>query len=338
MGYSREGLEAMTKDQLKGIATDAGLEVAGQKKSDFVDAILAGTEGEEFEGTDEETNTEAPVAVEKEVFHLADGSECSKSAFVREQFLEFNLSRKDISEKFDIPYRTVYGATVNMENEAEPAGRGRKAGSAIIYVGGTNQVLTVVDDQVFLNEELVEGAIASPVVENVVQVALLDGTSVAFIGTDRNTWIKESVDAGESRGDVAKALGVSFGVVYGITKDQAGTRAKHMVEIEDPENAGVMIEISRNDYIRQLFAEGMKKADIAKQLEVEYAVVWAATKADKTDNERYQDVLEKLKKFAELVEEADTEHFNQAFDTLVAIVIPEPVEEVEEATAETVAE
>lgn len=359
MEYSRESLGALTVAQLKELAGSAGIDATGLKKADLVEALATHYEGgnemseelnqgQEFEETEGiegadttgEVNTEGPATEDKEVFHLADGSECSKSAFIREKFLKDNMSRKDISEQFNIPYRTVYGATVNMENDADPAGRGRKASSTTILVSEEGQVLTtkveVQEDgteieHVYINEEVVEGAIASEAVEGVVTVALVDGTAIAFTETDRNTWVRAQVEAGVSRGDVAKALGISFGVVYGITKEQAGTRAKHMVEIEDPENPGQTKEISRNEYIRQLFAGGMKKSDIAKELGVEYSVVWAATKAEKTDDEKYQEAIEKLKKFEELIPEEDKEAFQAAVASLEGITIPEPAEEETEA-------
>lgn len=212
-------------------------------------------------------------------WYLEDGTECSKSAFIREQFLKNNLSRKEISEKFNIPYRTVYGATVNLENEAEPTSRGRGVTFSKINVTEDDKVVFVKDGVVIINgEEQPEG---TPVPET--------------IEVDRNEWIKRQVANGMSRGAVAKALDLSYGVVYGLTKDAEGTRQKYEVEY----NGKTM---SRSEYIRMRVAEGISKSDIAKELGVEYSVVWQATKKMKTNEEKFVDAVNALEKFMDLVE------------------------------------
>lgn len=81
----------------------------------------------EFEGAEalaaEQVATEAPETVkapkERETYELADGSIGSRAAFIREKFVNENMSRKQIAEEFGFDYRVVYSATVNMHNEAE---------------------------------------------------------------------------------------------------------------------------------------------------------------------------------------------------------------------------
>lgn len=231
----------------------------------------------------------------------SEGNEVSKSAFIREQFNKFNKSRKEISDEFDIPYRTVYGATVNMVNDAEPATRGRGVVNSKIEVTADGHVYTEVEG-----------------------VAHLDGEPAGdvYIGetstVDRNTWIKEQVAAGKDRGAVAKAVGLSYGVIYGLTKDAEGTRQKHEIELEDGTT------ISRSEYIRQQIAAGKSKAEVAKELGVEYSVVWQATKQAKTVEEKFADAIAALEKFASEVNEADA--FADALVTLKAITIKVPVE------------
>src|SRR5690606_7018153 len=82
---------------------------------------------EEFDGAAPSQEEAAAVARDTRVWRLDDGTEVSMSEFIRERFVKDNMSRREIAEKFNINYRTVYGATVNMVNDAEPAGRGRAA-------------------------------------------------------------------------------------------------------------------------------------------------------------------------------------------------------------------
>ena len=96
----------------------------------------------EFEGTEalaaEQVATDAPETVkapkERETYELADGSIGSRAAFIREKFVNDNMSRKQIAEEFGFDYRVVYSATVNMHNEAEGSSRGRNAVNAVMKI------------------------------------------------------------------------------------------------------------------------------------------------------------------------------------------------------------
>ncbi len=245
----------------------------------------------------EDVAVEAVEGEEEVVWTLVDGTPCSKSAFVREQFLTFNKSRKEISEEFGIPYRTVYGATVNMENEAEPTSRGRGVTFSKIKVTAEGDLVTEKDDVFYVNGEAIEGE--APETEEV----------------DRNEWIKAKVAAGVGRGDVAKMLDLSYGVIYGLTKDLEGVRQKYEVTLED----GTVI--SRSEYIRQLAAGGMSRADIAKELEVEYSVVWQATKKMKSVEEKFFEAVAALEKFIDQVEEPEA--LSDIIKTLGAVKVKE---------------
>ena len=116
----------------------------------------------EFEGTEalaaEQVATDAPETVkapkERETYELADGSIGSRAAFIREKFIDENMSRKQIAEEFGFDYRAVYSATVNMQNEAEGSSRGRSAVNAIIKVNADNQmVATIVEEDVAFGPE-----------------------------------------------------------------------------------------------------------------------------------------------------------------------------------------
>ena len=261
-------------------------------------------------GTDVPT-TEAAVAKDEDnrVWKDDNGTEISKSAFIRLQFTQNNMSRKDIAEKFDIPYRTVYGATVNMENAAEPTSRGRGVTFSKINVTLDGKVVFVKDGVVTINGEV------QP-----------EGTEVPeTMEYDRNTWIKEQVAAGVNRGDLAKSLDLSYGVIYGLTKDADGTRQKY--EVVDPDTNET---ISRSEYIRRRVAAGISKGDIAKELNVEYSVVWQATKKLKTTEERYVDAVKGLEKFLDVVN--DAEGLKNLIDALNKVTIK--VEEAAKVTTE----
>ena len=277
---------------------------------------------EEFEGTEalknEQVATDAPEVVkapkERETFELADGSIGSRAAFIREKFTNDNMSRKQIAEQFGFDYRVVYSATVNMQNDAEGGTRGRSAANVMIKVNADNQVVEVKE---------IDGA----------QVTFVNGeaTDVTYEEdqlTDklRNEWIQEAVAAGMSRGDVAKILDVSYGVVYGLTKDAEGTRQTYTITLEDG------TEISRAEYIRRQAAAGVSRGDIAKELGVPYSVVWQATKTEKSDQEKYEDAIKTLEHF--VGKTSDEEAFADAIASLKAIQIPvkEETEETAEAT------
>jgi transposase len=255
--------------------------------------------GQEFaEGAPIDPNVEGAEPKDERKWLNAEGQEVSKSAFIREQFTVNNLSRKEISDKYQIPYRTVYGATVNMANEAEPASRGRGIVNPKIQVTVDNKVLLEENGKYFLNGE---------------EITAEQASTIETVETDRNAWIKSQVDAGVNRGDVAKYLGLSYGVVYGLTKEAEGTRQKYEVELPDGSKMG------RAEYIRKRIEEGASKADVAKELNVEYSVVWQATKKAKTTEEKFQDAIAVLEKFAGSVK--DVTAFNDAIAVLKTLEI-----------------
>lgn len=298
-------------------------EMTPNKEVDNTDPNAAG----EGTGTDNKED-------DKKVWHDNAGNEVSMSQFIREKFTVDNMSRKEIADTYKINYRTVYGATVNMENAAEPSSRGRGVVNPKILVTADNKVLTKVvvapaveadpekgieakaeEVKYFLNnEEILPGEDGQVIVPETVE-------------TDRNTWIKEQVAAGVNRGDVAKALDLSYGVVYGLTKEEDGTRQKHEIEIDDPEKPGEKKMVSRSEYIRMRVAEGISKSDVAKELGVEYSVVWQATKKDKADDEKLADTIASLEKFADKME--DAEGFKAAVEAIKAFKF-KPEEKKEE--------
>lgn len=258
--------------------------------------------------TDVPMDTAVPAKAEKETYTLADGSQGSRAAFIREKFQQDNMSRKEIADTYGFAYRVVYSATVNMTNEAEAAGRGRSSVNAVIKVTANNQYVNEVDGKVYIDGEPYEGA-----VEDLGELQ----------NVDRNEWIISKAQEGVSRGDIAKMLGMSYGVIYNITKELEGTREKHEVTLED----GTVV--SRSEYIRMLYAGGKSRGDIAKELDVPYTVVWQATKVVKSEQEKFADLVESLKGYADKVADPDT--FAVILDDLSKV---ELVEETEEQPAE----
>ena len=270
--------------------------------------------------TVEAVSTDLPVvqeAKEKETYELADGSIGSRAAFIREKFLNDNMSRKEIAETYGFAYRVVYSATVNMANDAEATTRGRSATNAIIKVNKDNQLVEVKE---------IEGAPVTFVNGEAVDVSYADDE---LTEKSRNEWIKEQVDAGMSRGDVAKILDLSYGVVYGLTKEAEGTRTSHVIELEDGTT------ITRAEYIRKRAAEGVSRGDIAKELGVPYSVVWQATKTEKTAQEKYEEVIKSLEAFADKMEDKDA--FNAAVLALKELTVATAAED-EKADADAAAE
>lgn len=265
-------------------------------------------------------STDLPVvqeAKEKEVYELADGSMGSRAAFIREKFLVDNMSRKDISEKFGFAYRVVYSATVNLTNEAEAPTRGRTAANVLIQVNADNQLVEVKE---------IEGAPVTFVNGEAVDVVYAEDE---LTGKTRNEWIKEQVEAGVSRGDIAKILNLSYGVIYSLTKEAEGTRTAHTVELED----GTVI--ARSEYIRMRAAEGVSRGDIAKELDVPYSVVWQATKTEKSAQEKYEDVIKSLEAFADKIDDKDA--FESAVNVLKDLTVKTAAQD-EVADAEAAAE
>ena len=279
---------------------------------DLMNTPLMGEMGSAPLNTDIPTDVPAAgagaEAVDDRKWFDTQGNEVSKSAFIREQFNVLNQSRKEIAEANDIPYRTVYGATVNMVNDAEPSTRGRGIVNSRIKVNAERQVLIESGEEYLLNGE---------------PIAASNVHASQYTEVDRNTWIKEQVEAGVHRGDVAKYLGLSYGVVYGLTKEADGTRTKYEIEVD-----GVMV--SRSEYIRQQIAAGKTKAEVAKELNVEYSVIWQATKQAKSADERFKAAVEVLAKFKDSVVEATD--FQSILDALGTITLKAEATETEEAT------
>jgi len=113
--------------------------------------------------------------------------------------------------------------------------------------------------------------------------------------------VREMFEAGKSRSEIAKELGISYQRVFSLTKGQTnastaepgGTRPKVILgpDVADGRFDGV----ARIEAIRTLFGEGLKVGEIAKLLGTSYQIVFQATRA----------LREQAAAAAEVAEEAD---------------------------------
>lgn len=184
------------------------------------------------------------VAMQENKYQV-NGQPVSRAAFIRDLFLEKNLSRGDIRKTLcdvegkDVPYYIVYSATQNLHNAAHPAGA--------------------------------EGAVSSR------RGVILED------GTPRAEKMREMARQGVSRGEIAKHFDTPYATVFAATKDiypkgEGGEGAvRQRVVIKTPDGR----EVGRAEYIRELFAQGATRRQIANQLQCDYAIVWAATKGKK---------------------------------------------------------
>lgn len=284
----------------------------GFNATENFDANVDGQEN--TEGTNKAEETAA--GDDKPKYFDNEGNEISCSAFCRMKFLEENMTKREIADTYDINYRTVYGACQNLVNDAAEEKRGRSAVEATIQVNAENQPVVVTKE----GKTLVAG------VE--VDAELEEGTLETV---NRKEWVLAQIEAGMEKNEVAKQLNVSHGVIYSITKDATGlnNRTKVMITLEDG------TEISRSKHIRNLYAAGVTRKDIAKQLDVAYNVVYQATKEEKSIREKYDAAIETLVKFADDIAEENKEAFQYAIDSLKEFGIVEKAEEENETTEAT---
>jgi len=187
-------------------------------------------------------------AKEVKIYTLDNGQECSRSAFIRQEFMK-DRSRGDIAKEVGIAYGLVYTATANMYNLVHPEGGTGRTGN--------------------------RGAILDA------EVTLKDGTVIP-IGSSRADLFRAQVTSGEkTRGELAKEFDIPYATVYAATKDAVvpGGEATH--------GGRVILEngTPRAEYIRAQFAAGITRRAIADELHCDYAIVWAATKGKKEAGE-----------------------------------------------------
>lgn len=260
----KEDFKSMKVADLKVYAQNNNIDIEGLRLKSEIIAKL-----EEEVKMEENNNKEVDVKVEetteKKTYHLEDGTECARSAYIRQEFNK-DRSRQDIAKELGVEYYIVYAATANMYNTQHPEnGGGTGAGRGSVLVAKVNA------DLQFLNS-------AGEVVETAEEAAAIP----------RADLMKELAEAGVERKTMVDYFGVSYATVYAATKEVTGTTPRASKKLTHPVTGE---EVSRADYIRELYdnGSGMKRRDIAKHLTdltgdlVDYAVVWAATKKKDED-------------------------------------------------------
>jgi transposase-like protein len=96
--------------------------------------------------------------------------------------------------------------------------------------------------------------------------------------------IREMFDAGKSRSEIAKELGVSYQRVFSLTKGktnasttEGGARPKVVLEGLEGEDARFN-GVARVEAARTLYGEGVKVGPIAKRLGTSYQIIFQATR------------------------------------------------------------
>lgn len=119
-----------------------------------------------------------------------------------------------------------------------------------------------------------------------VMIELPDGTKMP-----RSEYIRQEFMKGRTRSDIAKELDVPYQIVYAATKGMTNgaTGSRGRVMIQDPETGEL---VPRTELIRKLYEQGKTRREIANMLQVDYAVVWNATKPKKDDKEEEKSITE----------------------------------------------
>lgn len=95
--------------------------------------------------------------------------------------------------------------------------------------------------------------------------------------------IREMFEAGQSRSEIAKELGVSYQRVFSLTKGQTNAsgdgQARPKIILGPDVADGRFDGVARIEAIRTLFAEGLKVGPIAKELGTTYQIVFQATRS-----------------------------------------------------------
>lgn len=107
----------------------------------------------------------------------------------------------------------------------------------------------------------------------------------------RADYIRRRFEDGAHRSEITKELDVAYQIIFAATKDMTnahhspGKRGGRSKSIEVYNDEGELETISRTEYIRREFRKGRDRSDIAKELEISYGLVYAASKDVERDPE-----------------------------------------------------
>ncbi len=207
----------------------------------------------------------------EEVYKLDNGEECSRSAFIRQEFLK-DRSRSEIAKELDVPYYIVYSATANMYNEVHKEGENRRPGG--------NRGVMVEDPET--------------------------GETISRAEAMRRMYAE-----GKTRSEIKEHFGTPYSTVYAATKDvepPEGAPRGGRIMVEHPETGE---QVQRVELIRECYEQGQSRREIADLIGCDYSVVWAATRELKPleeDTDKVEDV-EDVEDFEEDLDEDFDEDF-----------------------------
>lgn len=170
--------------------------------------------------------------------------EAIKAAFLA------NKTRKELAEEYNLPYYTITKITKGMKNDVK------------MHEGRFEA------KKIYVDADL-----------NIVDVSA-GGNLAGLTETTTKEWVKRVVEEkGYDRKKIAEVLGISYGGVYSYTKDldMPSERASVMITLADG------TQVPRAKYIRARVAAGADKSALAKELGINYNVIWQATSKKKTD-------------------------------------------------------
>lgn len=127
-------------------------------------------------------------------------------------------------------------------------------------------------------------------IENQVPTAGTVDAKQTFILDDgreasRSAYIRQEFKKGKSRGEIAKELDVPYSIVYTATANMYNEKHPESGDVVRARGTLMADGSSRAEYFRKQVAAGVSRGQLAKEFDVPYATVYAATKEIKTGNE-----------------------------------------------------
>lgn len=186
------------------------------------------------------------MADEQKQEFVLDNGELSSRAAWIRQEFQRDRSRKEIAEELGVSYNIVFSATANMFNSQHPEGGGGGGRAIQVEHPDTGETMS------------------------------------------RRDVMRDLYGKGWTRNEIATHFKTPYGTVYGATKDveppegSAAARGGKVI-ITHPETGE---QVPRVDFIREKYAEGWTRRQIADAAGCDYSVVWMATKEDKDEAEQ----------------------------------------------------
>lgn len=184
------------------------------------------------------------VKTSAQKYELKDGSMGSRSAHIRELFVQDGMSRGEIAEMLGVSYNVVHAATANLDN-----GTAGAAGARIMVKNDAGEEVARVD----YIKELAEGGMDRGAIAKKLGVAYgvvyaatktMDGLAASSHGgkvmievngekVPRAEYIRAEFAKGRNRREIATEVGCDYAVVWSATKPPKGEGAEGAEEVKD---------------------------------------------------------------------------------------------------------